>query len=147
MSGPGPIGPLASPGFWLHRAALAYLRELDARLRPLDLTHTQFSVLAASSWLSREGEPPTQQQAAEFAGIDRMMTSKVVQTLQVSGLVERVTDAGDARLRRIRPTGRGRDVLRQATRAAQDVDASFFGSDPVLLASLAALVDQAASDG
>jgi DNA-binding MarR family transcriptional regulator len=136
------VGPLASPGFWLHRAALAYLRELDAALRTLDLTHTQFSVLAAAGWLDRQGGPPTQQEAAEFAGVDRMMTSKVLHALDAKGLVERVSDSSDARLRRIRCTDHGRELLRRATSAARAVDDMFFSDvEDGLRVSLAALAD------
>jgi DNA-binding MarR family transcriptional regulator len=138
--GPGPVGPFASPGYWLHRASLAYLRELDAALRPLGLTHTQFSVLAAVSWIGRGAGPPTQQQVAEFAGIDRMMTSKVLGTLEERGLIERVADDGDARRRRCHLTGAGQGTIPAATRAARDVDARFFGPASLLRDELAALV-------
>ena len=47
------VGPLASTGYWVKQAALSWQRELDAALRDLDLTSTQFSVLAGASWLSR----------------------------------------------------------------------------------------------
>jgi DNA-binding MarR family transcriptional regulator len=142
VSAPDAVGPLASPGFWLHRAAMAYNRRLDGRLRPLGLTHTQFSLLAAASWLARDAEPPSQQEAAEFAGVDKMMTSKVLATLAGKGLVERVTDGRDARLRRVRATDEGRQVLREAVRAAQQVDAEFFAAvDADLRPGLNALVE------
>lgn len=44
-------GPLRSPGFWLHHAALTWRAELDARLRPLGLTPTQFMLLGSAGWL------------------------------------------------------------------------------------------------
>lgn len=140
MSAVGPVGPVASTGFWLHRAALTYLRELDARLRPLGLTHTQFSLLAAVSWLGRRSDPPTQQQAAVFAGTDRMMTSKVLRTLEAGGLVQRVPDALDARVRRVLPTPAGRELLTEATRAARAVDADLFGAGTELRDALAGFV-------
>ena len=74
-------GPLLSPGFWLHQAALAWRAELEARLRPLGLTPTQFLLLASTGWLERTGKP-TQQALAEHTGADRMMTSRVVRTLE-----------------------------------------------------------------
>ena len=37
-----PRGPLMSPGFWLHHAALAWRQAMEHRLRPLGLTPTQF---------------------------------------------------------------------------------------------------------
>ncbi len=88
-SDPQAVGPLASPGFWLHRAGLAWLADLDQRPRPLGLAHTQFALLAAS-WLAGTQGPPTRQDVAEFAGADRMMTSKVVRALEHRGLLSQI---------------------------------------------------------
>ena len=132
-------GPLASAGFWLQRAAQTYLRELDARLRPLELTHTQFQLLAAAGWLDREGEHPTQQQVADFAGADRMMTSKVLAVLEARRLLVRAADGQDARVRRIAVTGTARELLREATRIARAVDAELIGTDEDLRDRLAAI--------
>lgn len=50
---------------------LTWRAELDARLRPLGISPT---VLAAVGRLVHLNGPPTQQEAAEQAGADRMMT-------------------------------------------------------------------------
>jgi DNA-binding MarR family transcriptional regulator len=127
-----PIGPLASTGYWLKVGALAWQRELDARLRSVNLTTPQFNVLAAVGWLGYSGQPPTQQEAADFAGTDRMMTSKLLRTLEGEGLVERVSDASDARVRRVRLTDPGRTASTRSTALARDVDRDFFGTDVTL---------------
>jgi len=127
-----PRGPLASTGYWLKLVALAYQRELDAALRPLELTTTQFSVLAGVSWLGRHGDRPTQQELARFAGIDRMMTSKILQTLARRRLVRRTARAEDARVRCVELTPHGRDAVTQSTALARDVDLRMFGPDPTL---------------
>jgi DNA-binding MarR family transcriptional regulator len=123
---------LASTGYWLKLVALAYQRELDAALRPLELTTTQFSILAGVSWLGQHGSWPTQQELARFAGIDRMMTSKVLQTLTRRRLVHRTVRADDARVRCVELTPRGRDAVKQSTALARDVDLRMFGPDPAL---------------
>jgi len=129
-SGPRESGPLLSPGFWLHHAALTWRAELDVRLRPLGLTHTQFMLLASVSWLDHVGGPPTQQEVAAQAGADRMMTSKVVRTLEERCLLVRHTHESDARALRLTLTPTGRTLVDRATQVARDVDALFFGSDP-----------------
>ena len=126
------IGPPASTGYWLRLGAMAWQRELDARLRPIGLTTSQFSVLAGVSWTARSGAPPTQQQVADFAGLDRMLTSKLLQAMQASGLVERMPDADDGRIRRVRVTPAGQQAIREASALARAVDADFFGSDTAL---------------
>jgi DNA-binding MarR family transcriptional regulator len=126
----GPRGPLASPGFWLHHAALSWRLAIDDGLRPLGLTHTQFNLLGAVSWLSQQQGPPTQQEAAALSGADRMMTSKILATLEENGLVTRTPDPHDARSKRITLTPRGKAVIHQAVQVAADVDAALFGAGP-----------------
>lgn len=127
---PGPRGPLASPGFWLHHAALSWRQAMDDGLKPLGLTHTQFNLLGAVSWLSRQQGPPTQQQAAELSGSDRMMTSKILATLEENGLLSRTPDPHDARSKRITLTTHGHAVIHQAVQVAAGVDATLFGAAP-----------------
>jgi DNA-binding MarR family transcriptional regulator len=103
---------------------------MDDGLRPLGLTHTQFNLLGAVSWLSRQQGPPTQQEAAELSGSDRMMTSKVLAALEDSGLVTRTPDPRDARSKRITLTAHGKAVIHQAVQVAADVDAALFGTGP-----------------
>lgn len=123
-------GPLRSPGFWLHHAALTWRAELDARLRPLGLTPTQFMLLGSAGWLERESAvPPTQQEVAEHAGADRMMTSKIVRALHDRGLLTREADPDDARVLRLRPTEAGRELTRQAIAVVTELDVQFFGKD------------------
>jgi len=135
-----PRGPLMSPGFWLHHAALAWRTLFDRRLRPLNLTPTQFMLLSAAGWLAAAADradaasqPPTQQEVADFAGADRMMTSKVLQTLEERGLIARAPDPGDARLKRLRPTEQGIILIRRGIRIAVDLDDELFGErgDPL----------------
>jgi DNA-binding MarR family transcriptional regulator len=124
-----PRGPFNSPGFWLHHAALAWRQELDVRLRPLGLTHTQFNLLAATHWLQRKQGPPVQQQVAELSGADRMMASKVLGTLHDRGLLTREPDPKDARIKRLSLTDQGARLVRQAIRIVADVDSALFGDD------------------
>ena len=132
MTGPE-SGPLVSPGFWLHQAALRWRAELDARLRPLGLTHTQFILLASVGWLEHVGEPPTQQEVAVHAGADRMMTSRVVRTLAERGLIRRTADESDGRSVRLHLTVPGRELAGRGIRIAQDLELLLFGDDPARL--------------
>jgi DNA-binding MarR family transcriptional regulator len=123
-----------SPGFWLHQAALAWRTLFDRRLRPLNLTPTQFMLLSSVGWLvNASSQPPTQQEVADFAGADRMMTSKVLQTLADRGLMEREPDPADARVKRLRPTQEGAALIRRGIRIAVDLDEELFGErgDPL----------------
>ncbi|MFC0540870.1 MarR family winged helix-turn-helix transcriptional regulator [Kutzneria chonburiensis] len=119
---------MLSAGFWLHHAALTWRAELDARLRPLGLTPTQFMVLATAGWLEHVDGPPTQQQVADGAGTDRQMTSRVIRVLQDQGLITRQANESNARSLRVSLTPKGRAVARDAIEQAQSLDEQLFGS-------------------
>ena len=125
-----PRGPLMSPGFWLYHAALAWRQAFDRQLRPLGLTPTQFMLLASAGWLAAtSARPPTQQEVADHAGADRMMTSKVLQGLVDHGLVIRQADPADGRVKRLRLTPAGQELVRRGIRIAVDLDEDMFGPD------------------
>lgn len=125
MSG---AGPYSSPGFWLHHAALTWRQACEERLG--NITYPQFNILSAVSMLTGRDGPPTQQDAADFARMDRKMASKIIQTLEHRDLLVRVPDAADARLRRLRLTDAGQDAVRQCVLAARQADEQIFGRGP-----------------
>ncbi|MEV6135168.1 MarR family transcriptional regulator [Nocardia sp. NPDC051990] len=125
-----PRGPLMSPGFWLHHAALEWRATVERNLRPLGLTLTQFNLLASAGWLGRQGaELPTQQQVVDMAGADRMMGSRVIRVLEDRALLVRRPDSDDARILRVEVTAEGRDLARRAIRIVVDTDQQVFGTD------------------
>jgi DNA-binding MarR family transcriptional regulator len=124
---------MLSAGFWLHHAALAWRAELDQRLRTIGLTPTQFMLLASAGWLEHTQGLPTQQQVAAQAGADRMMTSKVVKTLEDGGLLVRKVDPSDSRAYRLHLTAKGRKLTRQGTEIARALDTEYFGDTPETL--------------
>ncbi|MGF6887581.1 DNA-binding MarR family transcriptional regulator [Nocardia sp. GAS34] len=128
-----PRGPLMSPGFWLHHAALEWRATLERNLRPLGLTPTQFNLLASTGWLSGHGDLPTQQQAADMAGADRMMASRVIRALEERELLRRTPDPADARAVRLELTSAGRDLVSKGVQIAVDTDAQLFGPHGDLL--------------
>jgi DNA-binding MarR family transcriptional regulator len=118
-------GPHSSPGYWLHHAALAWRQVCEAGLG--DVTYPQFNILSAVSLVGAADGPPTQQQAADFARMDRMMASKVISALEAKGLLTRSADAADARRRRLTLTTAGREALRRCVAAARSADEQVFG--------------------
>ena len=80
------IGPGASPGFLLWRTTLNWQRAMATTLKPLDLTHVQFVLLASVWWLAGQAKLgaglPSQREVADHAGTDVMMTSQVLRTLE-----------------------------------------------------------------
>jgi DNA-binding MarR family transcriptional regulator len=132
-----PLDPEDSPGFLLWHVTLRWQREIAAALAPLDLTHVQFVLLAATWWLNSRGEDPNQLSVARHAGTDVKMTSEVLRKLEAKGLIVRTVDAADTRARRLRVTERGGDLALRAVAVVEGVDASFFRAVPDSAALLA----------
>lgn len=125
-------GPANSPGFLLWRATLRWQRDVTAALRPLELTHVQFVLLAAVWWLASgadvEVSLPSQRQVAGHANTDVMMTSQVLRGLEARGLVTRRQDPVDARVRRLDVTPRGAALAQGAIAVVEAADERFFSS-------------------
>jgi DNA-binding MarR family transcriptional regulator len=120
-------GAWASPGFLLWHGTLRWQRHVGRALESLGLTYTQFTLLAGVWWLAREhGDDPSQRELADHGGIDAVMTSKVIRTLEERGLVDRVADPADQRIRRLRLTRAGRALAERAVTVVDRADAEFF---------------------
>jgi DNA-binding MarR family transcriptional regulator len=133
-----PEGPSTSPGFQMWSVTLAWQREIKAALRPYDLTHVQFVLLASTWWLGGTEAPPTQTRLAEHARTDLMMTSQVLRRLEDKQLVRRYEDKVDTRAKRVSLTAEGRELLLRSLPAVDAADAAFFApvSRPELLRTL-----------
>ncbi len=94
----------------LQRAARSIGRRFDSALRPLGLSHGQFSLLTA---LNRP-EPPLLGAVAELLALDRTTLTANLKPLERRGLVRVESDAVDGRRRRLVLTDAGRDVLVEA---------------------------------
>jgi DNA-binding MarR family transcriptional regulator len=114
-----PLQPALSAtqrGFELWRAAMRWQRAIDAALRPIDLTHTQYLVLASTARVIREQRDAVAQIAiAQSAELDRVTVSHLVRKLEARGLLDRGVDGTDARKWRVILTQRGERTLEKAT--------------------------------
>jgi DNA-binding MarR family transcriptional regulator len=123
----------------VQRAARALARRFDEALRPLDLTHGQFSLLIS---LNRP-EPPTLGSVATLLAMDRTTLTANLKPLERRGLVKIAVDVQDKRSRRLGITAAGRALLHRAfpvwkgTHAG--IDREMGGSPKNLRAALRAL--------
>ncbi|HEY4156627.1 MAG TPA: MarR family transcriptional regulator [Polyangiaceae bacterium] len=118
-------GPAESPGFLLWKVSNAWQRRQRAALQPLGLTHSQFVILATSTWFGAS-ETLTQARVAELSGIDVMTTSQVVRTLESAKLLERREHPDDPRAKAIVVTEAGREKAKKAVVVVEETDAAFF---------------------
>ena len=114
-----------SPGFMLWRVSSLWQRQIKTALEPFDLTHTQFVLLAGLSWLEGHGNI-TQVQLAEHLGMDVMMTSQVLRTLESKGLVERPAHPTDSRAKALKLTPAGLELSAKTVPVVEAADQEFF---------------------
>ncbi len=120
------IKPEEKSGYLLWQVTIQWQLKLNRKLSEVDLTLTQFSLLAGLYWLSRQQEMVTQQQLATYANTDKMMTSKILITLQSKELITRETHPDDNRAWQLIITKKGMVKLRAANDLVQAEDSLFF---------------------
>jgi DNA-binding MarR family transcriptional regulator len=110
MSWPG----APSTGYLVWRLALKWRAAVDRAVRPLGLTHAQYSLLASLFGLTRSGVEPSQRELSDFSGLEPVYVSKLARSLERAGLVERLDHPSDPRAFSLRLTPSGEDVIGQA---------------------------------
>jgi MarR family transcriptional regulator for hemolysin len=120
--------PEDSPGYLLGQLTVLWQRKLKRVLDPLGLTQTQFVLLAAVAWLSKESDAVTQIDIANQGNADRMMVSKVLRTLQDKKFITRNEHPTDTRAKIIKLTADGETVLQKALTSVENADLEFFSA-------------------
>ncbi len=115
-----------SPGYLLWLMANKWQAQQRLALKPFDLTHVQF-VLMACLVYAPGNESLTQIQLAERAQTDPMMTSQVLRKLEAKGLVRRMSNIQDKRAVKLEVTAKGIELVDRAIVAVEAVDREFFG--------------------
>ncbi|GAA4374532.1 MarR family winged helix-turn-helix transcriptional regulator [Hymenobacter koreensis] len=122
-------GPDENPGFLLAQATAHWHRQLATVLTPLNLSPTQFLLLAAVQRLSQNEGAVTQAAVAQHARTDKMTTSKTVRALEEKGMLMRPAHEQDARARSLTLTPVGLKAVVRAAWAVEEFDQNFFGAD------------------
>ena len=120
--------PNDSPGYLLGQVTMLWQRKQKKVLDPLDLTQTQFVLLAALGWLSKMSSSVTQIDIANQSNADRMMVSKVLRTLEEKGFITRHEHETDTRAKTINLTNEGELVLQKAIIEVENADLDFFAT-------------------
>lgn len=120
------IEPEENSGYLLWQVTMQWQLNMNRALGKVGLTLTQFSLMAGLYWLNEKKGPVTQQQLADYANTDKMMTSKVLAVLENKQIIARIKDPGDSRAKQLKITDKGVDALREAYRIVKEVDDVFF---------------------
>ena len=134
-----------SPGLVLWQVTNRWQAAQRLTLKPFDLTHVQFVLLASLTWLNAT-KPVTQRQLADHAATDPMMTSQVVRGLAGRGLIARTPHVTDGRAMDLVVTAAGRELANRAVVAVEACDRAYFAPlanrTPAFLAMLLTLREQ-----
>ncbi|PSL29073.1 MarR family winged helix-turn-helix transcriptional regulator [Chitinophaga ginsengisoli] len=120
------IEPEENSGYLLWQVTMQWQLSMNRALGKMGLTLTQFSLMAGLYWLNKKKGAVTQQQLADYANTDKMMTSKVLAVLEEKQIIERIKDPEDSRAKQLKITDNGEQALRAAYRIVKEVDDVFF---------------------
>jgi DNA-binding MarR family transcriptional regulator len=110
----------------LWQISTLWRRKIEAVLRPLDLTHPQFVVLACLGWLTQEGKHVQQKELAQFTAMDITVTSQILRNLEKRGYLTRRHLDGDERAKYPFITESGQQLLEQSLPLVETTDRQFF---------------------
>lgn len=105
-------------GYLLKHAQLDMAAWNEKVLRPFDVDGRELGVLV----LLADGEPSSQQEAAQQLGVDRTTMVGLLDTLERKGLVSRHPHATDRRRNVVELTETGQDTLRRALKASDEAE-------------------------
>ncbi|AZG15812.1 MarR family winged helix-turn-helix transcriptional regulator [Cupriavidus pauculus] len=106
-----------SVGFHLNRARNGLLMEMDAALRPLDITAQQMGILLS---LLR-GVASTPLEVSRLLGIDTGLMTRMLDKLENKGLLKRERSEDDRRVIHLILSPKGRAVAAQVPEIAPEV--------------------------
>ena len=115
-----------SPGFLLWKVSNLHQRLQKKALESLDLTPSQFSILACYFFLCRKSGSVSQTELCQFAGIDKMLVSDLTQALLKKKLITRLRNKDDRRSFQISITPEGATLCNQALKVIEELDVKFF---------------------
>lgn len=116
-----------SPGFLFWKAFNNWSRKIRVELEKLDLTQVQYSILAATSYLSSAEAHVSQQDVANQLSMDKMMVSDVVKTLEKKKLITRRQNPNDGRSFSLHLTSEASQRMKLAVPVVEATDERFFG--------------------
>ena len=117
--------PDDSPGYLLWRVSTKWRSEIERILKPLDLTHPQFVVMATLGWLTKDGDRVSQVDVGRLAGFDPNTTSQILRGIEKKGFVARKQKV-DERSKNPTLTKKGADILAKAIPLVEKTDKAFF---------------------
>ncbi|WP_042259618.1 MarR family winged helix-turn-helix transcriptional regulator [Paraburkholderia heleia] len=106
-----------SVGFRIVKARNLVVAEMDAALKDLDITGQQMGILLSL----KQGVATTPFELSKLLGIDTGLMTRMLDKLEVKGLLERSRDADDRRVVNLHLTAKGLETAAQIPEIAPHV--------------------------
>ena len=111
-------------GKWINKVSYQIKRSIDVIAARYGITGMQSRILGHLSYMEHTGQPVCHRDIEQLFGIRRSTVTSVVSHLEQNGYLMRKPVPGDARLKELILTEKGRDVARQMDHAIQEFDTS-----------------------
>ncbi|NNF34932.1 MAG: winged helix-turn-helix transcriptional regulator [Saprospiraceae bacterium] len=118
--------PANDSGYLLWQISNLWQRVINEILSLHEITHVQYLLLATIVWMKKNKLIITQNSLAKQAQSHKMMTSKVLRSLEKNGYVMRITRKDDSRYKIIELTDKGHNKYLDVKKVFEKEDAKFF---------------------
>jgi DNA-binding MarR family transcriptional regulator len=115
-----------SLGFSLWKVSNKLQRLHRSGLKEINLTPTQFSLLACIVYMDTSNEVMTQSFLCQHTQMDKMLVSDVIKSLVIKKLVSKKDNPKDSRAVIIAATADGTKLANKAVKIVEDIDTKFF---------------------
>ena len=118
--------PANDSGYLLWQISNLWQRVINEILSNHNITHVQYLLLATIVWMKKNKMVITQNSLAMQAQSHKMMTSKVLRSLEKNGYITRITNQDDSRYKYIELTEMGHEKYLDVKKIFKKEDAKFF---------------------
>lgn len=118
--------PSQDSGYLLWQISNIWQRKINDLLADHSITHVQYLLMATIIWMEEHQLSINQMSLAKQAHSHKMMTSKVLRSLEKQGYVTRIDDPRDTRSKLISITMDGREKFDEVRHIFESEDRKFF---------------------
>ena len=118
--------PCDASGYLLWQISNLWQRTMNDILAQHSITHVQYLLLATIVWMNKNQIPVNQKSLAYQSQSHKMMTSKVLRSLEKIGMVTRNVNPTDTRFRDIKITEAGLQKFLDVQKVFKKEDSKFF---------------------
>ena len=118
--------PSHGSGYLLWQVSNIWQRKINELLTEYSITHVQYLLLATIIWMEERNLTINQISLARHAHSHKMMTSKVLRSLERNGYIKREEDPADSRSKNVTITDKGRQKYFEVRKIFDNEDKLFF---------------------